>query len=220
MELASAPRWPGLARTGYGFPRRICISAVAIRPLSYQGTSRLGRRPGRRVCVPGCGRVRIEGEAFMSNEAADENTSAGASAHGALGVLATWRQTPRQVKALLAGLMVSRLAGFLQIFLVLFLVHRGFSPGQAGLALGMNGVGIVLGTFTGGWLSDRLSPRAVITISMLGSAVPLISIVYVRFYPLLLLAVLLTSTVNRLYLPAAQSLITEVTPRGQLVMVA
>jgi MFS family permease len=125
---------------------------------------------------------------------------------------------PRQVKALLAGLMVSRLAGFLQIFLVLFLTHRGFSPGQAGLALGVNGAGIVLGTITGGWLSDRLNARAVIMISMLGSAVPLISIVYIRPYPLLLMAVLLTSTVNRLYLSAAQSLITELTPSGQLVM--
>ena len=63
----------------------------------------------------------------MSNEAADENTSAEGSAHSALGGLATWRQTPRQVKALLAGVMISKLAGFLQLFLILFLTHRGFS---------------------------------------------------------------------------------------------
>lgn len=155
----------------------------------------------------------------MSNEAAGGSASAGGSVYGALGALATWRQMPRQVKALLAGVMVSRLAGFLQIFLVLFLTHRGFSSGQAGLALGVNGAGIVVGTFTGGWLSNRVSPRAVTMISMLGSAVPLISIVYIRLYPLLLLAVLLTSTVSRLYLPAAQSLITELAPGGQLVMV-
>ncbi len=155
----------------------------------------------------------------MSNEAADENTSAGGSAHSALGGLATWRQTPRQVKALLAGVMISKLAGFLQLFLILFLTHRGFSSAQAGLALGLWGAGIVVGTFSGGWLTDRLSARTAIMISMLGSAVLMISIAYIRLYPLLLLAVLLVSTVGQLYRPAAQSLMTELTPSAQLVMV-
>jgi len=56
-------------------------------------------------------------------------------------------------------------------------------------------------------------------ISMLGSAVLMISIAYIRLYPLLLLAVLLVSTVGQLYRPAAQSLMTELTPSAQLVMV-
>jgi MFS family permease len=155
----------------------------------------------------------------MSNEAVGESTSDGGSGPGALGVLATWRQMPRSVKALLVGVMVSKLAGFLQIFLVLFLTHRGFSRGQAGLALGLYGAGMVVGTFTGGWLSDRLSARTATMISMLGSAALIISIVYIRFYPLLLLAALLTSTVGQLYRPASQAMITELTPRAQLVMV-
>lgn len=136
-----------------------------------------------------------------------------------LGVLVTWRQTPRQAKALLAGIFVNRLAGFLQLFLVLFLTHRGYSAGQAGLALGMYGAGGVVGTFVGGWLSDRLTARAATMISMMGSAVLIASLVYVRFYPLILVAVLLVSSVGLLYRPAAQSLITELAPPGQLVMV-
>ena len=155
----------------------------------------------------------------MSNEAAEESTSAGGSAHSALGALATWRQTPRQVKALLAGVMISKLAGFLQLFLVLFLTHRGFSSGQAGLAAGMYGAGMVVGTFTGGWISDRLSARTATMISMLGSAVLIISIAYIRLYPLLLLTVLMTSTVGQIYRPASQSLLTELTPKPQQVMV-
>src|SRR5579863_1281468 len=99
-----------------------------------------------------------------------------------LGVLATFRQTPVSAKALLAGVFVSRLAGFLQIFLVLFLTHRGFSSGQAGLALGMYGAGAVIGTLAGGWLSDRLSARTATLISMGGSAVLIVSIVYIRVY--------------------------------------
>jgi MFS family permease len=126
---------------------------------------------------------------------------------------------PRQVKALIAGVMVSKLAGFLQIFLILFLVHRGFSSGQAALALGLWGAGVVVGTFTGGWLSDRLSARTAILISMFGSAGLMISIVYIRVYALLLLVVFAVSTVNQLYRPASQSLIAEFTPSAQQVMV-
>jgi predicted MFS family arabinose efflux permease len=103
---------------------------------------------------------------------------------------------------------VGRLAGFLQIFLVLFLTYRGFSPGQAGLALGLYGAGAVLGTFAGGYLSDRLSARTATLISMLGSAALLVSILYLDVYLLVLLAVLLVSSVGQLS-AAAQAAITR-----------
>jgi predicted MFS family arabinose efflux permease len=152
----------------------------------------------------------------MSSETTD---GAPAEADGHLGVLATWRLTPTPAKALLAGVFVSKLAGFIQIFLVLFLTHRGFSAGRAGLALGLYGAGAVVGTIAGGWLSDRLSARTATLVSMLGSAVLIVSIIYLKYYPLLLLAVLLVSAVGQLYRPAAQSLITELTPPARLVMV-
>ena len=136
-----------------------------------------------------------------------------------LGVLGTWRETSRQTKALLAGVFVSKLAGFIQIFLVLFLTHRGYSSSQAGLALGLYGAGAVIGTLVGGGLSDRLSARAATLISMLGSALLIVSIIYLTYYPLILIAVLLVSAVGQLYRPAAQSLITELTPASRLVMV-
>lgn len=141
------------------------------------------------------------------------------AAVGAGGVLVTWRAAPVPVKALLLGVLVNRLAGFLQIFLVLFLVHRGFSAGQAGFALGGYAVGAVFGTFLGGSLSDRLSPRDATLLSMVGSAVLIISVLYVHVYALLLLAVFLISAVGQFYRPAAQALITELTPRNRLVLV-
>jgi len=147
-----------------------------------------------------------------------DGTAAGETV-GQLGVRATWRETPRPAKVVLAGVFVSKLAGFLQIFLVLFLTHRGFSAGQAGLALGLYGAGAVAGTFSGGWLSDRLSTRVTTLISMMGSAVLIVTIVYLRVYPLILVAVLLVSAAGQLYRPAAQSLITELTPPARLVMV-
>jgi MFS family permease len=154
----------------------------------------------------------------MSGGATDESAPA-EPATGALGVLATWRQTSSQVRALLAGVFVSRLAGFLQIFLVLFLTHRGFSPSQAGFALGTYGAGAVVGSFTGGLLSDRLAARTATLISMLGSAALIVSIIYLRLYLLVLAAVLLAGVIGQSYRPAAQTLVTELTPPGQLVMV-
>lgn len=151
------------------------------------------------------------------SEATTDGSAAPPAGH--LGVLATWRHTPRQAKALLVGVFVSKLAGFLQIFLVLFLTHRGYSSGRAGLALGLYGAGAVVGTFAGGWLSDRLSARTATVISMMGSALLIVSIIYLNSYPLILLAVLLISAVGQLYRPAAQALITELTPRDRLVMV-
>jgi MFS family permease len=135
------------------------------------------------------------------------------------GVMATWRQTPRATRALLGGVFVSKLASFVQIFLVLFLTHRGFSAGQAGLALGLYGAGAVLGTFVGGWLSDRLSARSAMLISMFGAAMLIIAILYLKYYALILLAVLLVSMVGQVYRPAAQALIADLTPPHRLVMV-
>lgn len=155
----------------------------------------------------------------MSSEVVGERTSTEETEDGHLGVLATWRLMPRAAKAMLAGIFVNRFAGFLQIFLVLFMTHRGFSPGQAGFALGVYGFGGVVGTFAGGWLSDRLSARSATVISMMGSALLIVSILYLRIYVLILVAVLLVSIVGLLYRPAAQSLITELAPPGQLVMV-
>jgi len=155
----------------------------------------------------------------VSSETAGEHGPATDTEPGQLGVAATWRNLPRPAKALLAGILVNRLAGFLQIFLVLFLIHRGYSAAEAGFALGAYGAGGIIGTFAGGWLSDRLTARSVTLISMGGSAVLIASIIYLRIYPLILVAVIGVSTVGLLYRPAAQSLITELTPPGQLIMV-
>ncbi|MFI6453346.1 MFS transporter [Streptosporangium amethystogenes] len=135
------------------------------------------------------------------------------------GVFVTLRETPRAVKALLFGGFISRLAAFIQIYLVLFLTDRGFSATQAGLALGVYGAGAVVGSFAGGSLSDRLGARTVTLISMGGSALLIVSILYAPTYALLLAAVFMVSTVGQFYRPAAQTMLTELTPRHRVVMI-
>lgn len=135
------------------------------------------------------------------------------------GVFVTLRETPRAVKALLFGGFISRLAAFIQIYLVLFLTDRGFSATQAGLALGVYGAGAVVGSLAGGSLSDRLGARAVTLISMGGSAVLIVSILYAPTYLMLLAAIFMVSTVGQFYRPAAQTMLTELTPRHRVVMI-
>ncbi|MER5643169.1 MFS transporter [Streptosporangium sp. NPDC002524] len=135
------------------------------------------------------------------------------------GVFATLRESPRAVKALLFGGFISRLAAFIQIYLVLFLTDRGFSATQAGLALGVYGAGAVVGSLAGGSLSDRLGARAVTLISMGGSALLIVSILYAPSYAMILAAVFMVSTVGQFYRPAAQTMLTELTPRHRVVMI-
>ena len=142
-----------------------------------------------------------------------------AEAGAATGVWATFRQTPPATKAVLAGVFINSLAAFIQIFLILFLRHQGFSTVQSGVALGFYGAGSVVGTFAGGWLTDRITVRTVTALSTLGSALLMIAILYLKFYPLVVLAVLLVSGVRQLYRPAAQTMLANLTPPRQLVMV-
>lgn len=153
----------------------------------------------------------------MSDEPETTDDQTGSQA-GSLGAIATWRQTSVTAKALLFGVFVNRLGAFLQIFLVLFMTSRGFSAGQAGFALGVYGAGAVLGSFAGGWLSDRISPRAATLISMLGSAALIVSILYIDQYAVILIAILLASTVGQFNRPAAQAMLAELTQSGRLVM--
>src|SRR6202034_2224901 len=64
-------------------------------------------------------------------------------------VFSTFREAPPAAKAILIGMLINRLGTFLNIFLVLYMTHRGFTTVQAGVALGVYGFGGV-----GGLLAD------------------------------------------------------------------
>jgi MFS family permease len=135
------------------------------------------------------------------------------------GIWITLRESPPAVKALLAGVFVNRLGGFLQIFLVLFLTDRGFSAVQAGTALSIYGAGAVLGLVIGGALSDRLGPRRAALLSMAGTAALTLAILYVHNYLSLLTVVALVGAVGRVYRPAAATLLSLLTPKHRQVMI-
>lgn len=135
------------------------------------------------------------------------------------GIRATLHATSTPVRAILLGIFVSQLGGFLQTFLVLFLTHRGFTKLQAGTALGCYGVGAVLGVLIGGALADRLGAQIATVVSMGGSGALLVAVLYVHNYPTLLGTIGLTAVVTQLYRPASAALLSDLTPKHQRVMI-
>jgi MFS family permease len=135
------------------------------------------------------------------------------------GILITLRESSVAVRAVLAGVFVSRLGAFLQVFLLLFLTHRGFTAVQAGVALGCYGGGSVLGELASGAMSDRLGPRRTILLGMSGTAGLILAVLYVGYYPGLLTAVVVVGAVSHIYRPASASLLAELTPQHRQVMI-
>ena len=135
------------------------------------------------------------------------------------GIWSTWKASPAPVRAILLGVFVNRLGAFFQTFLVLFLTHRGFTKFEAGFALTAYGVGSMLGVLVGGALADRLGPRLATLLSMGGSAVMLLSVLYLRYYPALVVAVALVGGIGQLYRPASATLLSELTVKQRQVMI-
>jgi predicted MFS family arabinose efflux permease len=135
------------------------------------------------------------------------------------GIWSTWKLSPAPVRAILLGVFVNRLGAFFQTFLVLFLTQRGFTKFEAGFALTAYGVGSMLGVLVGGALADRLGPRLATLVSMGGSAVMLLSVLYLGYYPALVAAVFLVGLIGQLYRPASATLLSELTDKERQVMI-
>lgn len=137
----------------------------------------------------------------------------------AAGVWATFRDTPVAAKAILGGVLLSRLGGFLNIFIVLYMVHKKYSSEEAALSLSLYGVGSVIGIFIGAAISHRLGVRNATIVAMGGTAVFTISLLYLPNYGLLLAAILLVSIAAQINRPSAATLLSDVTPASGQVMI-
>ncbi|MFI7291963.1 MFS transporter [Streptomyces anulatus] len=153
----------------------------------------------------------------MAQDNATKPSSGAGNQHA--GVRQVWRESPAAVKSLLAGTMINRLGGFVQVFMVLYLTHRGFSDAQAGAALGVYGAGAVVGTLVGGWMSDRLGPRLTIVSTLLGSAVLLPFVLYLDSYAAILVVIAISGAASLAYQPASTSMISNLTPPERHMMI-
>ena len=136
------------------------------------------------------------------------------------GVLRTIRETPLSAHVVLAGIFINQIAGFVQLFLVLFLTAKGFTPEQAGVALGFYSVGAIAGTFAGGMLSDRLGPRWTIVLSTGGQGVFTFSLTLFHSLPAICVAAGLSGAMARSQATAAATLLFELVPKDRRVMMS
>ncbi|MGQ5640166.1 MULTISPECIES: MFS transporter [unclassified Streptomyces] len=119
---------------------------------------------------------------------------------------------------MIAGVFVNRLGGFLQAFLVLYLVHEGFDAGQAGIALGANGAGAIVGILLGSWLVDRIGARRALTGSMASTAMLTAGVPAVTSLPVLLIIVTALGATSQIYRPVSAQLVSEGVPEQRHVM--
>ena len=85
---------------------------------------------------------------------------------------ASFAGLPREVWMLSAALLVNRAGTMVLPFLSLYLTHElELTASRAGQIIGCFGLGSMVGSFTGGWLSDRVSPLRVQQWSLFGSGI-------------------------------------------------
>ena len=80
------------------------------------------------------------------------------------------RRLPTRVWVISLGILVNQVGNFLPVFIVLYLIERGYSAGAAGVVLGVSGLDKVLGNAVGGHLTDQIGRRWTIVLSAVTTA--------------------------------------------------
>ncbi|MEU4779495.1 MFS transporter [Micromonospora sp. NPDC023633] len=112
-----------------------------------------------------------------------------------------------------AGTLINRLGSFVLVFLAIYLTQeRGFSPSQAGLVLGLWGVGGALGTTAGGTLSDRWGRRPTLLTAHLGAAAMMLALGFARELWAVALGALLLGMFAEAARPAFGAMVIDVVP--------
>lgn len=129
-----------------------------------------------------------------------------------------FRGLPRPVWALSAVTLVNRAGTMVLPFLVLyFTTEKGFSTREAGVLLGLYGVGAIGGAWVGGWLVDRIGATRVMAASLLltGLTFLVLGTVDSRSAAGVTLAVL--AFVGEAFRPASGAALAEMSPPTLLV---
>src|SRR5262249_7074949 len=142
-----------------------------------------------------------------------------AAPEAAPGVRETLRGTSGPVRAILLGILINRTGAFLQVFLVLYLVHAGYTPVQAGLALGLHGAGGVVGGVVGGRLTDRIGSRHTMLLGNGLAGVLTVGVPAAPGYPAVLAVVILIGLCGNAFRPAAAAALAAHTPPERYTMV-
>lgn len=119
------------------------------------------------------------------------------------------RALPRSVWVLFLGTFINRFGTFVVPFLALYLIDRGFTKMEAGLAVSTYGIGHLFASIIGGHLADTLGRRQTILLSMVASAVTMVAFSQAATYPVILTLAFLAGLATEVYRPASSALLTD-----------
>ncbi len=128
-------------------------------------------------------------------------------------------KVPRILWVLFGGLFINRFGDFVSVFLVLYLISRGSTPGQAGAAASLYGLGSLAASLVGGYCADHLGRRSTMLLSAFSSAVIVLLLAQVMLLSLIIPLVALAGLAAGLYRPASAALIADLIPPGERVRV-
>lgn len=120
---------------------------------------------------------------------------------------------PKEAWLLSIVVFVNRIGSMVLFFLSLYLTRKlGFSIAQAGQMVSLYGLGSLIGSYSGGWLSDRIGPIRVQLISLFLSAIGYIILGYVQTPFLIGMMLFMVAVVAEALRPANNTAISEVCP--------
>jgi MFS family permease len=132
-------------------------------------------------------------------------------------IVSSIRDFRREAWILYAGTFINRFGSFVVVFLILYLTSKGYSAGQAGLAVGVYGVGTLIASLIGGQLADHIGRRNTIALSMFSAAVVMMAFPLAERYWTLVMLAGFAGMTSELYRPASAALLTDLTIAGQRV---
>ncbi|MGI8827292.1 MAG: MDR family MFS transporter [Chloroflexota bacterium] len=124
---------------------------------------------------------------------------------------------PASAWVLFGGTFVNRFGGFVVPFLILYVVHEGYSASVAGIAASAYGVGSIGASFGGGVMADRLGRQVTIATSMFASAAAMLALSQARGIVWLALLAGVAGLTSELYRPASSALLADLVPPNQRV---
>lgn len=120
---------------------------------------------------------------------------------------------PKAYWILIGATFVTKFGVFVVPFLTLFLDRKGFTPGQAGMAVAAYSGGSFFASFVGGWLADRIGRNITMALAGFAGAACMMLLSQAEQLHWLILFALLTGFTGEASGPASVALVQDLIPK-------
>ncbi len=117
------------------------------------------------------------------------------------------RELPGVFWVLVLGTFINRFGTFVMPFLPLYLVGKGWTETEAGVALTSFAVGAIVSTLAGGWLADRLGRNVTMAASLIAGAVLYVGMACAESHGAVILLTGLAGLTGEAMVPACSAMV-------------